>query len=39
MSPKKLAEFWFTQSALLGAKPVWWKRAYIYIVFKLSPVR
>jgi hypothetical protein len=37
MTPKKLAEFWFTQFTLTRIKPVWWKRIYIYIVFKISP--
>jgi hypothetical protein len=36
---KKLAEFWATQSALTGVKPTWWKRAYIYVLFKISPPR
>src|ERR1700757_5148902 len=34
MTPKRLAEFWFTQFTLTGIKPVWWKQIYIYIVFK-----
>jgi hypothetical protein len=37
MTPKRLAEFWFTQFTLTGIKPVWWKQIYIYIVFKISP--
>lgn len=39
MTPKKLAEFWATQNALTGLKPPWWKRLYIYLVFKVSPPR
>ena len=45
MTPKKLAEVWCAEAALgaaaLGAefKAVWWKRAYIWIVFKISPPR
>ena len=39
MTPKKLAEFWVTQFALTGIRPVWWKQLYIYIVLKISPPR
>jgi hypothetical protein len=39
VTPKKLAEFWVTQFALTGIRPVWWKQLYIYIVLKISPPR
>jgi hypothetical protein len=39
MTPKKLAEYWFTQYKLTRLPPVWWKRLYIYVVFKISPPR
>jgi hypothetical protein len=39
VTPKKLAEYWWAQFALTSIKPVWWKRLYIYVVFKISPPR
>ena len=39
MTPKRLAEFWFTQFTLTGIKPVWWKQIYIYIVFRGARAR
>jgi hypothetical protein len=38
MGPKKLAEYWVTIGALTGTKPVWWKRVYMAIVFRFSPL-
>jgi hypothetical protein len=37
MTPKKLAEKWCAECALGGIKPVWWKQAYIWAIFKISP--
>ena len=39
MTLKKRAEFWRTQEMLTDIKPVWWKRAYIAVVFWFSPPR
>jgi hypothetical protein len=39
MTPKKLAEFWCATAALGGFEPVWWKRVYIWAVFRISPPR
>jgi hypothetical protein len=44
MTPKQLAEYWSAESALAAMaghpqKHPWWKRAYIWIVFKISPPR
>jgi hypothetical protein len=30
---KKLSEYWVTICALTDTRPVWWKRAYIAVVF------
>jgi hypothetical protein len=38
-SPKQLAEYWKTVWALSDIPPPLWKRAYIWIVFKISPPR
>ena len=46
MTPKKLAEIWYAHAALGALAPpeirpvfAWWKRAYIYVVFKINPPR
>jgi hypothetical protein len=36
-TPKQLAEYWKTIWALSDIPPPLWKRAYIWVIFKISP--
>jgi len=37
MTHKKRAELWNAQWMLTNRRPVWWKRAYMAVVFWISP--
>jgi hypothetical protein len=37
MTANALARTWLFKAGLTGIRPIWWKRAYIALVRRLSP--